>query len=120
MSHLWKNQQCGFRTGSTQTELYKHRRWLEAENFVLRKKRNCTICVAKTKALISFATTAKLICAFGFVYADSWFAHEVAQIMNHFYKLAKSYLDACPSHVMLGGSLHFIGHLPNICHDTSL
>ena len=28
------------------------------------KKRNCTNHVAKTKALISFAVTAKLICAF--------------------------------------------------------
>ena len=34
------------------------------------KKRKCTICVAKTKALISFAVTAKLICAFDFPYAD--------------------------------------------------
>ena len=30
------------------------------------KKRKCTIRVAKTKALISFAVTAKLICAFVF------------------------------------------------------
>ena len=28
--------------------------------------RNCTVLVAKTKALISFAVTAKLICAFVF------------------------------------------------------
>ena len=33
------------------------------------KKRNYTIHVAKTKALISFAVTAKLICAFVFAYA---------------------------------------------------
>ena len=32
--------------------------------------------VVKTKALISFAVTAKLICAFGFAYADCWFSHE--------------------------------------------
>ena len=31
------------------------------------------ICVAKTKALISFAVTAKLICVFVFAYADSCF-----------------------------------------------
>ena len=36
--------------------------------------------VAKTKALISFAVTAKLICAFVFVYAGCWFSHEVAHI----------------------------------------
>ena len=34
-----------------------------AGNFGFRKKRNCTIRVAKTKALFSFAVTAKLICA---------------------------------------------------------
>ena len=54
-----------FRPGLTQTELYKHRR-LESGTFKLRKYRNCTIRVAKTKALISFAVTAKLICAFVF------------------------------------------------------
>ena len=32
-------------------------------NFGFRKKRNCAILVAKTKVLISFAVTAKLICA---------------------------------------------------------
>ena len=40
----------------------------------------CTIRVAKTKALISFAVTAKLICVFVFAYADSWFSHEAAQL----------------------------------------
>ena len=42
--------------------------------------RNCTIRVAKTKALISFAVTAKLICVFVFAYADCWFSHEAAQM----------------------------------------
>ena len=50
----WENQQCGFRTevrhkpGCT-----LHRRWLETGNFGFRKQRNCTIHVAKTKALIT-------------------------------------------------------------------
>ena len=39
--------------------------------------------VAKTKALISFAVTAKLICAFVFAYADCWFSHVAAQIINY-------------------------------------
>ena len=30
----------------------------------------------KTKALISFAVTAKLICVFVFVYAKCWFSHD--------------------------------------------
>ena len=33
------------------------------------KKKDCTIYVAKTKALISFAVTAKLVCVFVFAYA---------------------------------------------------
>ena len=40
----------------------------------------CTVSVAKSKALISFAVTAKLICAFVFAYADCWFSHEAAQM----------------------------------------
>ena len=43
-------------------------------------KRDCTIRVAKTKALISFAVTAKLICVFVFAYAKSRFCHNEAQI----------------------------------------
>ena len=35
--------------------------------------------MAKTKALISFAVTAKLVCAFVFAYADCWFSHAAAQ-----------------------------------------
>ena len=42
--------------------------------------RNCTVRVAKTKALISFAVTAKLICAF-FAYADCWFSHAAAHAL---------------------------------------
>ena len=39
------------------------------------------IRVVKTKALISFAVTAKLICAFVFAYADCWFSHAAAHII---------------------------------------
>ena len=38
----------------------------------------------KTKALISFAVTAKLICAFVFALVDCWFSHEAAQIIVDF------------------------------------
>ena len=38
--------------------------------------------VAKTKALISFAVTAKLICSFGFAYADCWFSHGEAHLLH--------------------------------------
>ena len=36
--------------------------------------------VAKTKALISFAVTAKLICVFVFAYAKCWFSHDAVHI----------------------------------------
>ena len=38
--------------------------------------------VAKTKALISFAVTAKLICVFVFAYAEIRFSHEAAYICS--------------------------------------
>ena len=41
--------------------------------------RNCTIRVAKTKALINCAVTAQLICVFVFAYANYWFSHAAAQ-----------------------------------------
>ena len=37
--------------------------------------------VAKTKALISFAVNAKLICVFVFAYAKSRFSHNEAQML---------------------------------------
>ena len=71
----------GFRPCPTQTGLCSHRRWLEAWNFGFRKKRDCTIRVAKTKALISFAVTAKLICVFVFAYAKSRFSQNEAHMI---------------------------------------
>ena len=47
---------------------------------IYRKKGDCTIYVAKTKALISFAVTAKLICVFVFAYAKCWFSYDAAHI----------------------------------------
>ena len=47
-----------------------------------KKKRNCTICVAKTKAVISFTVTVKLVCAFIFAYANCWFSHAAAHLVN--------------------------------------
>ena len=37
--------------------------------------------VAKTKALISFAFTAKLIGTFVYAYADCWFSHAAAHLL---------------------------------------
>ena len=39
---------------------------------------------AKTKALISFTVTAKLICTFVFTYANCWFPHDVDVLFYFF------------------------------------
>ena len=70
----------GFRPGSTQTGLDNHKRKLGTRNSGFRKKRDCTIRVAKTKTLISFAVTAKLICVFVFAYAKIRFSHVAAHM----------------------------------------
>ena len=58
-----------------------------------------TIYVAKTKALISFAETAKLICVLVFAYAKSRFshneAHRVDVILSHCgHTLSKAFLKS--------------------------
>ena len=65
-----KTNSSSFRPGPIQTRLYRQRKYmqLEACNFRFRKKRHHTIYGAKTKALISCAVTAQLICDFGFAY----------------------------------------------------
>ena len=44
------------------------------------RRQYCTIGIAKTKALISFAVTAKLICVFVFAYEKSRFSHDEAHL----------------------------------------
>ena len=60
---------------------------------------DCTIRVVKTKALISFAVTAKLICVFVFAYANCWFSHEAAQMVypleHRFYIVKLGYAGVC-------------------------
>ena len=72
-----ENLSLGF---PTRCDLYSYIRGLEACNFGCRKKRNCTIRVAKTKALISFAVTAKLICVFVFAETIVRFSRDGTQI----------------------------------------
>ena len=43
--------------------------------------------VAKTKALISFAVTAKLICTFVFAWAKIGFSHDAAHIVKYLQNL---------------------------------
>ena len=49
--------------------------------FGFKRKNDCTIRAAKTKALISCVVTAQLICGFVFAYANYWFSHA----MTHLY-----------------------------------
>ena len=65
------------RPSQTQTGLHSHSRWLEASNFGFRKKRDCSIYIVRTEALISCAFAAQLICDFVFAYAKSRFSHKV-------------------------------------------
>ena len=37
---------------------------------------------AKSKVLISFVVTAKLICVFVFAYAKCWFSHDAVQLQR--------------------------------------
>ena len=59
------------------------------------QRRKCSIHVAKTKAPISFAVTAKLICVFVFANADCRFSHEAAQMhsISSVDQLAKLHSD---------------------------
>ena len=75
-----KTNNLGFRPDPKLTGLYSHRISLVALNFGFRKKRNCTIRIAKTKALMSCAAAAQMICAFVFAYADCWFSDAAAQL----------------------------------------
>ena len=88
--------------GFTQIRLYNYRRWLRELNFGFKKMRNCTIGVAKTKALISFAVTGKLICAFVFTSADCWFYHDFLMT----WLICVCYYDTFGSHFRLTLWLH--------------
>ena len=62
----------------TQTSLYSRRSWQEAENCGSKKKRDCTIREAKTKAQISSAVIVKLIFAFVFALCRLLVSHDAA------------------------------------------
>ena len=70
----------GKQTRQTQTELDKLRRRLWSGNLDLEV---IVIILAKIKALISCAVTAKMICTFVFAYSKCSFSHDAAQIYHH-------------------------------------
>ena len=111
-----ENQQCGFLARPTQTGLYNYRRRLEAWNFGFEKKRNCTIRVAKTKVLISFAVTAisfavtaKLICAFVFALAKIRFSHNAAHIFQRRLSCSRD-LRVCTGVTLIYSSMLSVVH----------
>ena len=55
-----KTNNLGFRPCATQTGLYSHRSRLETGNFRFKKKRDCTICLAKTTSRLSRSWSAPL------------------------------------------------------------
>ena len=71
-------------------------------------KRKCTIRVAKTKALISFAVTAKLICVLVFAYAVCWFSHEAAQMTGENNNENQRTNRPVNAHLMHGSCLIFM------------
>ena len=54
---------------TSQTRLFSQRRCIEAWNIGCRNYREFITCVAKTKALISYAVITMLICVFVFTHA---------------------------------------------------
>ena len=78
-----ENRSSGFPTSVRHKPgLYNHRIELEAWNFEFRRLRDCTIRVAKTKALISFAVTAKLDLRLCFRICKIRFSHVAAHFMD--------------------------------------
>ena len=72
-----------FLTWSDTNQAVQLQKMARGLNFGFRKQRDCSIYVAilaKTKALISFAVTAKLICVFVLAYVKSWFSHDAAHM----------------------------------------
>ena len=76
--------------------VYSHRNRLEHWNSGFKKKRDCTICVVKTKALISFAVTAKLICAFVLALAKIKFSYGAAHIQYNYMYFIPSLISFSP------------------------
>ena len=69
-----------FPYGSDTNRAEQAQKMARGRKFWVRKYRNCAIPVAKTRALIIFTVTAKLICAFVFAYAKCLFSHDVAHL----------------------------------------
>ena len=92
---IWVSDQVRHKQSCTVTEDGQRLEILD-----LKSRGICSISVSKTKALISFAVTAKLICTFAFACADCWFSHVTAQILSgiiHFINWSIRYLCLPPT-----------------------
>ena len=78
MSHLMRKQTMWFPTRSDIKKAVQAQKMARGWKFWIW---NCTIPVAKTKALISFAVIAKLICAFVYAYTQRLFSHVATHIL---------------------------------------
>ena len=76
-----ENRSSRFPTRSDINGSVQSQKMVKSLKFRIWKKRNFTIRVVKPKALISFAVTANLICAFVFAYAKFRFSHDAAHII---------------------------------------
>ena len=67
----------------------------------------CTIhmYLAKTKALISYAVTAQLICAFVFTYAKIRFSHDTAHIYSSFVTPGTSFITTTAAELEQGKNM---------------
>ena len=76
----WENLSWTFSTKSDKNRAVLPQKIVRGLKFWIRKKRDVTIYVAKTKPLISCTVTAHLICAFVSAYAKIRFSNEAAQM----------------------------------------
>ena len=83
---LWENRSLGFPTRSLTNRAVQSQKMAKGLKFRIKEVEG----VGKTKALISFAVTAKLICVFVFAYAKSRFSHNEAQILFKCQQLSRA------------------------------
>ena len=75
---------------------------------------DCTIHIAKTKALISFAVSAKLICVFVFAHSKRWFSHDAILILKSV-KSIKHLIINFQREFLSGGKIFFVSIKILIC-----
>ena len=64
MRRCERKPKSGFLTRSDTNQEVQPQKLVRSLKFRFKKKRDCASCAVKTKALVSFAVTAQLICAF--------------------------------------------------------